>query len=175
MSEDEVTAVGNVFVEATRTMGLDGAKVFEGLRQGKTMGEALGMPSGVRDLLYSRAHRWFSIGRIDRAEPLFRALCVLDQDTGDHWVGYGVCLRLREDLPNAGQAFRAASIIRGDWAVPHFHLMELAVHQQDWPAASEHLANYQQRVRPDIAPAIKAEADRLKAAIVLKRSGSKPD
>lgn len=167
----EVDALEAVFTESARAMGIDGAKIFGRLREGQSLGQALAMPSGVGDLLYHRAYRWFSFGRIDKAEPLFRALCVLEGGKADYWIGYGVCLRLRENLDQAETAFETAARLRPEWAVPPFHALELAVHRESWQAASEQLARYDQRVTPDIPPAIPAEAERLRAAVALRKAG----
>jgi hypothetical protein len=173
LNEEEVVALGKVFTEAARAMGIDGGPIFERLKEGKTLGEALAMPKGVGELLYHRAHRWFSFGRVDKAEPLFRALCILDGSKADHWVGHGVCLRLGGDLDQAELAFETAARLRAEWAVPHFHALELAVHRQNWAAAADRLARFDQYVTPDIAPAIKAEVERLRAAIALRQGVDK--
>jgi tetratricopeptide (TPR) repeat protein len=173
LNEEEVGALGAIFAEAARAMGIDGGPIFERLKAGQSLGRALGMPKGTGDLLYARAHRWFSVGRIDKAEPLFRALCILDEGSANHWVGYGVCLRLRGSLNEADLAFQTAAKLRADWAVPHFHALELAVHRGDWERAAQHLALYDERVTADTADAIKAEAARLRTAIEVHRGADR--
>src|SRR5262245_22463785 len=160
LTEQELETLGAVFNEATQAMNIDGAPIFAKLRRGESLGSALGLPPALRELLYARAHRWFSFGRVDRAEPLFRALCIFAEGSADYWVGYGVCLRLRDDLDRAEFAFATAARLRTDWAVPHFHALELALHRQRWDDAQEQLALYDARVSDDIAEAIKAEVTR---------------
>jgi hypothetical protein len=172
LSEDEVTALGTVFVQATRVMGIEGGAIFERLRKGDSLGRALKLPRGTTDLLYARAHRWFSIGRYDRAEPLFRALCVLGERVADHWVGFGVCLRLRDNLPEAGVAFQTAAGLRPDWAVPHFHALELAMRRGDWAAATQCLSAYDQRASDALPEPIRREAERLRAVLAHRQDGS---
>ena len=169
LGEDEVEALGAIFAEATGAMGIDGAPIFERIKQGQSLGQALAMPKGAGDLLYARAHRWFSLGRIDKAEPLFRALCILDGATADYWIGYGVCLRLRGFLSQAEIAFETAARLRTDWAIPHFHALELAVHRDDWPNAAQRLGRFEERVTAETPEAVQAEAERLRAAIDLRR------
>jgi hypothetical protein len=173
LDDRQVAALGVVFTEAARAMGLDGAPIFERLNQGQSLGRALAMPDGVGDLLYFRAHRWFSVGRADKAEPLFRTLCILDGSCADHWVGYGVCLRLRQSLDDADTAFEVAAKLRSDWAVPHFHALELAVHREQWDAATQRLARYDERATADIAEAIQAEVERLRSAVALKQDSAR--
>src|SRR5262249_2743630 len=137
--------------------------------QGESLGRALALPKGLGDLLYARAYRWFSVGRADRAEPLFRALCILDEGTPDYWVGYGVCLRVRGNLEQAALAFETAARMRPDWAVPHFHATELAVHQDRLAAAEQSLASYDRLATDDLPEAIRSEIVRLRSAIALRR------
>ena len=172
LNEQELETLGTVFNETTQSMGIDGAPIFAKLRQGESLGSALGLPPGLRELLYARAHRWFSFGRVDRAEPLFRALCILAEGSADHWVGYGVCLRLRDNLDQAEFAFATAARLRTDWAIPHFHALELALHRQRWADAQAHLALYNAWVSDDTPEAIRAEVGRFRAALALKQAGN---
>lgn len=169
LDEKELDVLGTLFDETARSMGIDGGPIFAKLRQGQSLGSALGLPPALRELLYARAHRWFSIGRVDRAEPLFRALCILSEGSADYWVGYGVCLRLRDSLEQAEFAFATASRLRGDWAIPHFHALELALHRQQIADARQHLASYDAKATDGIPDAIKAEVARLRAALALKQ------
>lgn len=172
LNAQEVTVLGEIFTETTRTMGIDGGPIFEKLKAGESLGRALGLPPGVRNLLYARAHRWFTFGRADRAEPLFRALCIMDERNADHWVGYGVCLRLRQNPAHAAIAFATAARLRPDWAVPHFHALELALHSGQWAQAKAHLDRYDACDQTGIADAIKSEVQRLRAAVALRLPGS---
>jgi hypothetical protein len=106
------------------------------------------------------------------AERLFRALCILNERNANHWVGYGVCLRLRGHLNEAALAFEAAARLKPDWAVPHFHALELAVHRQNWDTATQHLARYDERVSDEVAEAVRAEAERLRSAVALRTAGA---
>ncbi len=96
MTEGEVDVVGEVVGAQLTAMGLDGDAVFARIRAGEPLGKALGFPKGTADLLYFRAYNFLQVGRSDKAEPLFRALCILDGREADYWVGYGLCLRERK-------------------------------------------------------------------------------
>lgn len=115
--------------------GVEAGRFFEELREGRSLGAALGISPEILELIYARAHRWFSVGKPDRAEPLFRALCIADGRVADYWVGLGVCLRMRGDRDAASLAFSVASSLRPDWPVPVFHACELALAFGDLPAA----------------------------------------
>jgi tetratricopeptide (TPR) repeat protein len=170
----ELETLGAVFVEATRSLGIEGGPIFERLKQGQPLGQALGMPEGVGDLLYARAYRWFSVGRVDKAERLFRTLCLLNKDSANYWVGYGVCLRLRGRPNEAAMSFAAAARLKPDWAVPYFHALELAVHLQKWEAATQYLARFDELASDDIAEAIRAEVERLRSAVALRTGAAQP-
>lgn len=181
LGDEDVAVAGDIFRQVTATFGIDGAPVFERLLSGQSIGEALSVAPAVIDALYARAYAWFSHGRTDRALVLFRALCVLDGSQADYWVGYGVCLRATQrpdsevDGP-ARQAFDIAARLRPDWAIPHFHALELAVAGQDWDRARTCLSAYEERATADIAPTIVQEARRLRAVVDMRQgtAGRRP-
>ena len=148
--------------------GIDGGAFLRRLKDGQGFGSALGLSEDVIELIYARAHRWFAIGRYERAEPLFRALCVADGRVADFWVGLGVCARLRDDLKSAEIAFRTADRLRPDWAVCAFHLCELSLRAQDFTAAAQHLARFTELADDTIPEAMRAEARRLEAALQMR-------
>lgn len=165
LSDGDVGILGRLFGDLTASLGIDGEPIFERLAQGQSIGQALAMPPGTVERVYARAHAWFALGRIERAEPLFRALCLLSEEDADFWVGYGVCLRMTGQPAKARQAFEAAANLRPDWALPHFHALELAVLQRHWPQALAALAAYDARAGADIPPPVAAEAARLRLAL----------
>ncbi len=174
LDEAETEMLGALFAEAAASRGLDGAAIFASLREGATLGQALGLPPRLGEALYARAHGWFNAGRHDRAEALFRALCVLDGRDADHWVGYGVCLRMREARQEAGLAFATAAAIRPAWAVPHFHGAAVAIADERWDEARAHLQAFGRHAGTAVPEAMRGEAARLAAALNL-RAGRVPD
>ncbi|MBE7248994.1 MAG: hypothetical protein INR63_28965 [Actinomycetospora chiangmaiensis] len=154
--------------EVAAPLGLDGARIYVALREGRTLGEALGLPADLTDVLYLRAHTWFSAGRPDRAGPVFRALCALDGRCADHWVGHGVCLTLSGAEDEAEIAFATAAALRPDWAVPHFHAAGLAVSRGRWEAARAHLSAFLARRDPGLPETMLREAGRLEAAMARR-------
>lgn len=155
-------------------VGVDGRAFFDGLREGKTIGEALGLPREALELIYARAHRWFSIGRPDRAEPLFRALCASETGVADYWVGLGVCLRLREELNGAALCFATAARVRPNWAVPAFHAIELALHQGDVEAAAREIALFDRLANASIPARMVEEVEKMRIAVGLRRAPPLP-
>ncbi|MFT0891579.1 hypothetical protein [Pseudochelatococcus sp. G4_1912] len=175
LNDDEVALMGNLFKDVTGSLGIDGAPVFDRLVQGQSLGQALAIPDAVVESIYARAHSWFSLGRIDRAEPLFRALCFLKDEDADFWIGYGVCLRMTHQSSRALQAFESAARLRPDWAVPYFHILELALHQKQWEQGRIALRAYDERATAEIDSRIVHEVERLRVAVELERSPAPPE
>jgi tetratricopeptide (TPR) repeat protein len=150
-------------------IGIDGREFFARLNEGASLGAALGLSPAIEEQLYERAHRWFSVGRPERAEPLFRALCVASGADADYWVGLGVCLRLRDDAAGAALAFATAARLRPDWAVPAFHAAELALRAGDVEGAAAHLGRFGRLAGGETPDRMKAEARKLAQAVDFRR------
>ena len=167
-----IDLLGDVFAEASASMGLDGRAIFERLRAGQTMGQALALPNGLRDLLYARAHQWFTIGRHDKAEGLFRTLCILDGSVADYWMGLGICLRLKSQWQQAHDAFQSASALRPDWAIPYFHALEAFIRQGDWASAGQAMQAYDARSQKGVPDTVRKEMVRFRTAIEFRQKSS---
>lgn len=173
----ETDALGRMFTAVASSLGIDGGPIFERLSRGEPLGRALALPAGTEEVLYARAHRWFSAGRPERAEPLFQALCLIDGTSADYWVGYGVCLKLRSALAEASMAFEIAARLRPDWAMPDFHALEIALRTGDYAGAAEHLKNFDARAGAgDIPEAVHSEVARWRAVLEIRtrRGGARP-
>ncbi|MGI6246730.1 MAG: hypothetical protein ACOYJQ_13300 [Pseudochelatococcus sp.] len=174
IGSEEEAVVGAAFRDMMAALGINGAPVFERLAAGQNLAQALSVPAGVVEALYARAHNWFSQGRIDRAEPLFRALCLLESRSADYWVGYGVCLRMKGQPENALRAFEAAAMLRPEWEIPHFHALELTVALKQWAQAGLCLAAYDARASAQTPPAIIRDAKRLRMALEARQAAQPP-
>jgi tetratricopeptide (TPR) repeat protein len=159
--------------EALGAAGLDAGRFFGRLRQGQSLGAALGLPPDVTEFIYARAHRWFVAGRPDRAEPLFRALCAADGGTADYWIGLGICLRLRGDYAGASLAFSMASSRRPDWAVPAFHAAELALQRRDRAAAEAEIRRFRQLSDAATPERMKEEISRMEQAVSAQKQAER--
>jgi len=170
LTVDDMAMLEALFVESASNLGVDGQRVFERIKRGESLGGALAIPSGVIELLYARAHKWFAVGRPDVAEGLFRALCVLDGNCADYWVGYGICLRQRSAFDEAVIALETASRLKPDWAIPRFHALELFMRREAWERATAALAEFDTRARaePALPPVIIAQVERFRTALKLR-------
>lgn len=168
LAADEADLLAEVFGDMAGRLGLDGRRILDALGRGETLGQALGLPPRLGEVLYGRAHTWFSAGRFDRAETLFRVLTVMDGRQADHWVGYGICLRKRDAAAEAVLAFATAAALRPDWAVPQFHAADLAASQRRWADAADHLAAFAARDSAAVPEAMRQEANRLRRGLQLR-------
>lgn len=169
LSGDDSALLEQICGDALGAAGVDGARLFSRLRQGASLGTALGLPREVIELIYARAHRWFVAGRPERAEPLFRALCAADGGTPDYWIGLGICLRLKGDYAGASLAFSMAANLRPDWAVPAFHASELALQRRDRAAAEVELERFR-RLADDTTPErMRDEVSRMERALSAQK------
>jgi tetratricopeptide (TPR) repeat protein len=170
LTDDDMAMLEALFVESASNLGVDGQRVFEQIKRGQSLGGALAIPSGVIELLYARAHKWFAVGRPDIAEGLFRALCVLDGSCADYWVGYGICLRQRSAFDEAVTALETAARLKPDWEIPRFHALELFMRREQWQRAATALTEFDARARaePALPPIIVAQAERFRTALKLR-------
>lgn len=165
----DATLLEQICGEALGAAGVDGGRFFGRLRQGQSLGAALGLPRDMTELIYARAHRWFVAGRPERAEPLFRALCAADGGTADYWIGLGICLRLKGDYAGASLAFSMAAKLRPDWAVPAFHAAELALQRRDRAQAEAEIQRFR-RLADDATPErLRDEASRMERALSAQK------
>lgn len=161
-----------VFADLAAPLGLDGSGIVDRLSAGATLGEALDLPAGLGEVLYGRAHHLFTAGRLDRAEPLFRTLCIIDGRTADHWVGYALCLRRRGEEGEAALSLATAAALRPDWAVPQFHAAQSALAQDRWTAAGAHLDAFQSKIDASVPVGMRREAARQRQALELRSAGA---
>lgn len=137
------------------------ARLVAAIGNDRPPAEGLGLPRNSSEVLYARATQWFAVGRPDRAEPLFRILCLLEGSVADHWIGHGVCLHIAEQTGAAGLAFQTAHALRPDWAIPCFHLAALAVRERRWADARIWLERFRASLDDTVPEAMRREAARL--------------
>jgi tetratricopeptide (TPR) repeat protein len=170
VDDNELGLLELLFVEATAEKGVSGHKIFARLRKGAAFGQALDISKAAVETLYSRAYRWSALGRHDKAEAIFRTLCIIDGKSEDFWTGLGICLRARSAWDEALAAFATASDQRPQWAVPHFHALELCIRRADWTRAATELAAFDRKADGETHPALTAEAERYRKVLALRGS-----
>jgi hypothetical protein len=173
LSERQLALLGDLFASAMTSCGIDGRAIFDRLVEGMPLAEALGVPRGVIPVLYARAYHLFNAGQHGRAEAIFRSLCTLDGHVADHWLGFGICLRIRQAFDEASLAFALAARLKDRWAVPHFHLAELAMQRKAWPAARDELDLFEACLDHTTPAAMILEAERFRSALDF-RGGALP-
>lgn len=171
LSVDEAALAEAFCREALADQGINGGALFKRLGRGEGLAGALGLTPAILDALYARAHRWFAVGHPEKAEPLFRVLCVVDPALADYWTGHGICLRLLNQIEAARMAFQTAARLRPDWSVPAFHLCELSILRGDIGAASDHLARFKASADAQTPAQMRTEAARFERAIEFRHGG----
>ncbi|MEJ1160520.1 hypothetical protein [Prosthecomicrobium sp. N25] len=174
LDPQEAGLFAGLLAEALDGLGMDGSRVVAGLQAGRSVGDSLALPAGVADLLYARAHHWFAAGRYDRAEDLFRTLCVVAPTRTDHWLGFGICLRLRGQGDEARRAFEAAAMTAPDSLAVEFHRLELALAEGRAGDAARHLESFDARVTDETPAEMRAEVERFRLALALRRREGVP-
>lgn len=162
LDKDHIELLGRLFTEVLSPIPIDAHQIFVKLNQGYSMGEALSIPPGVINLLYARAYKWLSVQRMDRAERLFRTLCILNPKQADYWVGYGLCLMARQAWEEASQHFQQASALRPSWPVPYFHHLDLSLRLSRWEEARKCLAGLEARQDSTLTAGMLTAIERFK-------------
>lgn len=168
-NENETELFLRLLGDGLARSGIAAGPIVDKLAEGASIGEALGIPKAVGDLLYARAHVWFSAGRHDRAEGIFRILCSLEPANADYWTGWGICLRMSERLMEAETAFRTAIQMAPDWVVPQFHLLELTIRLGRWAEAAAGLARCDALGDMDLTDTMAEQLERYRSAVASHR------
>lgn len=172
LSGSDVAGFGKAFTAILEGSGLDGARILDRLLKGDTPLAALGLPAQTPDVVYAQAHRWLSVGRTDRAEPLFRALTILAGTIPDHWLGLGICLKSLDKNAEAEKAFSAAAQLSPGWALPHFHAAELYIQTGRARDAELALRAFSERINAETPQPILMQAERYMIALQARENAS---
>ena len=174
IDDSDLDVLEAFFVEVTGGQAELGRRIFSRLREGASLGEALGVSADMIEFLYARAHRWVVVGRHEKAEPVFRVLCVLDGESADFWTGLGICLKARAAWDEALAAFRVASQKRPDWPVAHFHALALCVRRENWSLAADELAAFDKKAGSGTSASLKSEVEKFRKVLTLRGAGAAP-
>ncbi|WP_294641428.1 hypothetical protein [uncultured Aureimonas sp.] len=172
----ESATVVRLLGEALAGFGPQGHRLAAALGADTSPAAALGFSRGALEALYARATQWFAVGRRERAEPLFRLLCLLDGGDADMWVAHGVCLHIADRIEAAELAFRTAAALRPTWAVPSFHLAAIALRTGDGAEARRLSALFavQAEADPLVPLSMRREAERLAIAVTHRERQAAP-
>ncbi|MEI2384512.1 tetratricopeptide repeat protein [Breoghania sp. JC706] len=146
-----------LFARSLQPLGINGEAVFRRLAETGSIGGALGLDEAMLEALYARAYQYLRLGQVARAEEVFRTLCALDGTSPDHWLGFGICLRARENFAQALDAFDRAAERDPASAAPHFHTLEAFIRAGRWQEARAALERFD-AAAPDAASAYLSEA-----------------
>lgn len=169
MNAAELDACEAVLKLLMQDVDLDVVGVFAGLRQGKPMVEALGLPAETADLLYAQALARFGAGDIATALLLFQALSFLAPGVRDHWLGLGISARALDQLDLARACFETAIALAPQSAAPRFHLCEVLCQQGNWQDAATQAQAFAAAINAPEKASLAPEVKRLTALIELRK------
>lgn len=169
LNQAELDACEAVLKQLMSDVDLDVAGVFGGLRKGKSMVEALGLPDQTVDLMYAQAVARFGAGDEVAAMSLFQALSFLAPQVRDHWLGLGICGRALDQFDIARIAFETSVALAPETAAPRFHLCELLCQKGEWKAAADQAAAFDAAVTAPEKANLYSEMRRLTALIEVRR------
>lgn len=171
MSKEDLDACEYILGELSETLGFDAKSAFERMRRGESLTQALGLPAQTSDAMYAQAISQFNAGNTNVALQLFRALTVLAPNTRDHWLGLGICARIKDQSDLARIALQTATSLSPDTPAPLFHLCELFCHMSEWANAGEYLIKFDACEESSEKQKLKAEMQRLRTLIEMRKNG----
>lgn len=83
-------------------------KIF---REGRPLGDSMGIPAAGRQTLYAVAHKLYSDGRYDLAQHLFAQLVLYDHQDPRYMKGLAAATHMRGDYEQAIQMYSMAALM----------------------------------------------------------------
>lgn len=171
LSDDEAS-FGELFDLAAASFGFDGQQVLAKLAAADSIAAAAAIPEEFLEFLYARAHKWFAAGQFSRAEQVFQTLCLMDVKSPDYWGGLGLCLAKRSAWNEALLVFDKAVELKPEWSAMHFYRLEVLVHLEDWPRASDQYEQFLARAEGDGSQDLVARAAKYQQLIAFRLTQS---
>lgn len=105
----------------------------KGLAEGYSLRDLKGLTDGEMEAVYSMAYNFFTTGRMDDADKVFRFLVLMDHTCAKYWIGLGAVQQVKRDFKNAITSYSYASFLDIANPKPQFHAAEcfLAIGDKD--------------------------------------------
>ncbi len=168
LNTQELDACQKLLQQISPDLDVDVAEIFDRVRAGKSLVQAMNLPDQTVDLLYAQALARFNAGDSHTAIPLFNALTLLAPQVRDHWLGLGICSRVLNKLPIAKLTFETAINISPQTAAPRFHLCEVLCQMKEWDGAKEQAAAFAQLPETPEKKSLSSEMKRLQTVIEVQ-------
>lgn len=103
------------------------------LKEGKSLGEALGLSSQAAALLYRSARDLFTEHAYPEATKSFLFLTTIDPDNFDYWIGLGMSTQMCGDYEGGIDAYEMAAFLNVENPISYFYLSKcfFAVHDRE--------------------------------------------
>jgi predicted Zn-dependent protease len=159
----------SVLLPIAEVLDLDGHRIAQGLIQGLTVAEILGIGPKSLEAIYGAAFVQLSAGRTDQAERLFEALTLLEPRARHYWLGLSICLKAAGDIDGSLTRLDAAEALSPDWAPIHFHRLETMISLGQWNLAKEALAKFEASPKHGISMFMIRQAMKFAHALSFKK------
>lgn len=109
---------------------VDMARAF--IEEGGTIGMVRGFSDTDLEEFYSAAYALYDHGKYEKAQTLFRFLCLHDHLRKRNWMGFGATCQVQQKFNDAVTAYSVAVMLdhRDPW--PHLHAGECYMSVRNW-------------------------------------------
>lgn len=130
-----------------------------------TVADTRGISYEELEAIYKIGYTYYSTGKLDEAEKVFHALCVLSHTTSKFWTALGAVRQAKKAYGEAIKAYAAASIFDLHKARPHYYSAECNFALGDYESAESGILSLM-----EYCPAGSADNDkyRTKAQALLQ-------
>ncbi len=96
----------------------------KGLAEGHTLRDLKGLTDGEMEAIYSLGYNFYTTGRLDDADKVFRFLVLIDHTCPKYWIGLGAVQQVKRDYKHAITSYAYASFLDIDNPKPQYHAAE---------------------------------------------------
>jgi hypothetical protein len=169
LSKDELVIFKEAVLEYSALSGLPGEAIFSGLMEGKPVHETLGLNDQAIETLYGLAYQHLSAGHLQKAERLFGVLTLLKPTVRHYWLGLAMVARASKKPNMMMDALAIVEKLSPDWAILHYHLLEIHCEEKDWTKAKRDLAAFKKANQDGVSTYMQRQIDRYSLALESKR------
>lgn len=126
------------------------------LMKGGTMRDLKGVSDGEMETLYSIAYNYYTTGKYEEADTIFRYLVYLDHSNAKMWIGLGAVQQVRREFAMAVKSYAMASFLDLSNPKPQYYAAECYLALGDTVNAESALAALDMYAKPNDPFRVKA-------------------
>ena len=100
-----------------------------------TVADTKGITRQELESVYNAGYAYYTTGRYDEAEKIFRFLCTFEHTCSKYWTAFGAVRQAKKNYAEAIKAYAAASFFDLHQPKPHYYAAECAVALKDLDSA----------------------------------------